>query len=97
MHACAHSQARAGFVFFIFLLVAIVRSPPTPMALRSDDVEALWLAVSHRLDNVSSTVLRQLHTLQSGVASHVHPLHGLSTETGAYFVLCTDVWHYHAS
>jgi hypothetical protein len=63
----------AGFVIFIFLLLYIMRSPPTPLAIRSDDVESLWVAVSRRLDNTSSTIMRQLHALQAEMVSHISP------------------------
>jgi hypothetical protein len=53
-----------------------MQSPPTPLAIRADDVESLWLAVSRRLDNTSNTIMRQLHALQAGMVSHIRP-HGV--------------------
>jgi hypothetical protein len=76
-------RSHAGLLFFAVLLVLVIRSPPTPMAMRRGDVESLWQVISHNLGSTSSSVMHQLHALQTIMTTHMHPASALRLVRGA--------------
>lgn len=50
----------AGFVLFFILLLCIIRSPPTPLALTRQDAHQLWDTVAFRVWNASAKILHYL-------------------------------------
>ena len=72
----------AGLLLFVVLLVCMVRSPPTPLALKRDDIEGLWSVVTRNVNSTSSSLMQQLATVQAAMAAHVDPSNAIKLLQG---------------